>query len=126
MKKYLITLLVLFIPATLISQEGFKEGYVLLTQQDTLYGLIENNSGYENSTACKYRKNSNETIRRYSPDEIFGYYFSEGKYYVSKEYENRRQFFEFLVDGRLSVDLKQERDLSNHFFIERDTLTYFT
>jgi len=124
MKNCLIALLVFFIPGALISQEGFKEGYVLLTQQDTLYGLIENNSGYENSTACNYRRSSNETIRRYSPDEIFGYYFSEGKYYVSKEYENRRQFFEFLVDGRLSVYLKQERDLSNHFYIERDTLPF--
>lgn len=124
MKNCLITLLALFITTALISQEGYKEGYVLLTQQDTLFGLIENNTGYENSTACNYRKNSNETVSRYSPDEIFGYYFNEGKYYVSKVYENQRQFFEFLVDGRLSVYLKQDRDLSNHYFIERDSLPF--
>ena len=108
MKNSLFALLVLFIPSVLISQEGFKEGYVLLTRQDTLYGLIENNNGYENSAGCNYKKNIDDTVTRFSPDEIYGYSFSEGKYYVSKEFENQRQFFEFLVEGRLSVYLKQE------------------
>lgn len=124
MKNCLFALLVLFIPSVLISQEGFKEGYVLLTRQDTLYGLIENNNGFENSTACNYKKSIDEAVTRFSPDEIYGYSFSEGKYYVSKEFENQRQFFEFLIEGRLSVYLKQEKDLSNHYYIERDTLPF--
>ena len=124
MKNSLFTLLVLLIPNVLISQEGFKEGYVLLTRQDTLYGLIENNSGFKNSTACNFRKSIDDTVRLFSPDEIYGYYFNEGKYYVSKEYENQRFFYEFLVEGRLSVFLKQDKDLGNHYFIERDSLPF--
>jgi hypothetical protein len=124
MKNCLITLLAFFIPVALVSQEGFKEGYVLLTQQDTLYGLIENNSGYKNSAACNFRKSLDDTVSHFSPDEIFGYYFNEGKYYVSKDYENQRSFYEFLVEGRLSVFFKQDKDLGNHYFIERDSLPF--
>jgi hypothetical protein len=124
MKNSLFILLVLLIPSVLIAQEGYKEGYVLLTRQDTLYGLIENNSGFKNSLACNFRKSHDGTVRIFSPDEIFGYYFNEGKFYVSKEYENQRSFYEFLVEGRLSVFLKQDKDLGNHYFIERDTLPF--
>lgn len=124
MKCSLFTLLVFFIPTVLISQEGFKEGYVLLTRQDTLHGLIENNSGFKNSVACNFRKSIDETVRLFTPDDIFGYYFNEGKYYVSKEYEKQRFFYEFLIEGRLSVFLKQDKDLGNHYFIERDSLPF--
>lgn len=124
MKNWLFTLLVLFTPTLVLSQEGYKEGFVLLTEQDTIYGFIENNTGYENSASCNFRKSIDDTVRLFSPDEIFGYYFNEGKYFVSKEYESQRQFYEFLVDGRLSVYLKQDRDLSNHYFIERDSLPF--
>ena len=124
MKNPLLTLLFLVIPAILFSQEGFKEGYVLLTPQDTLHGLIENNSGFKNSTVCTFKKSIDDTVRLFGPDEISGYYFNEGKYYVSREYESQRYFYEFLVDGRLSVYVKQDNDLGNHYFIERDSLPF--
>jgi hypothetical protein len=110
--------------SVLFSQEGFKNGYVLLTRQDTLFGLIENNTGYENSIICNFQKSIGDSIVQFTPKEIYGYYFNDGKFYVSKDIENQWYFFEYLIEGRLNIYLKQNRDLSNHYFIAKDTLPF--
>jgi hypothetical protein len=110
--------------SVLFSQEGFKSGFVLLTQQDTLYGLVENNTGYENSIICNFQKSIGDSVVQFTPKEIYGYYFNDGKFYVSKEIENQWYFFEYLIEGKLNIYLKQDRDLSNHYFIAKDTLPF--
>jgi len=124
MKQLLSILSFLLCTSVLFSQEGFKDGFVLLTQQDTLYGLVENNTGYENSIRCNYQKSIGDSVIQFTPEEIYGYYFNEGKFYVSKEIENQWYFFEYLIEGKLNVYLKQDRDLSNHYFIAKDTLPF--
>jgi hypothetical protein len=124
MKHILSTLLFLLLTSVLFSQEGFKNGFVLLTQQDTLYGLIENNTGYKNSIKCNFQKSIGDSVVHFSPGEIYGYYFNEGKFYVSKEIENQWYFFEYLIEGKLNIFLQQDKDLTNHYFIEKETLPF--
>jgi hypothetical protein len=124
MKQVLSILLFLMCTSVLFSQEGFKNGLVLLTQQDTLYGLVENNTGYQNSIICNFQRSIGDSVVQFAPKEIYGYYFNDGKFYVSKEIENQWYFFEYLIEGKLNIYLKQDRDLSNHYFIAKDTLPF--
>lgn len=124
MKQISSTLFIFILTSTLFSQEGYKNGFVLLTQKDTLFGFIENNTGYENSIKCNFQKNIGDSVIHFSPNDIYGYYFNDGKYYVSKEIENQRYFFEYLLEGKLNVYLQQDRDLSNHYFIDKDSLPF--
>ena len=124
MKHYFFLLLNLLISSLSIAQHGYQEGFVLVTAEDTIYGLIENRSYYQNSINCNFKKVIDDTVTHFSPNEVFGFRFNEGKYYISKEFENQRYFFEYLINGELNVYSKQDRDLSNHYFIEKDTLPF--
>jgi hypothetical protein len=122
MRRHLFTLLLLIIPVCIHAQEGFKKGFVLLTKTDTIFGLIENDSFFNNSTVCNFKKDESAQVTHYTPDQIFGYYFNSGKYYVSKEVDGNRCFLEFIVEGKLNVYFTQDKDLNNRYFIEKDTL----
>jgi hypothetical protein len=124
MKYLFFTLTILVFSTKLFAQEGYKEGFVLLTTQDTLFGYIEDNSGYENSLRCNYKNNIDEKNTVFAPGDILGYWFNDGKYYVSKEFEGQMYFFEYLIDGKLMVFSKIDRDLGNHYYIEKDTLPF--
>ncbi len=122
MKRYLFTLLLLIIPCFIYAQEGFKKGFVQLTKTDTIFGLIESNSYYNNSLVCNFRKSADDETTKYTPDQIFGFYLNDGKYYISKEVDGKRCFLEFVVEGKLNVYFTQDKDLNNRYFVEKDTL----
>ena len=123
MKRFLCLLIILVVTSfSLIAQHGFKEGYILKTHGDTIYGLIENRSYYENSLICNFKKSSNDPIIQYKPSDIFGYRFKNDKYYISKVIKNERFFFEYLLKGKLNVYLKQSADLGNQYYIDKDSL----
>jgi hypothetical protein len=122
MRKHFFTLLLLIVPVCIYAQEGYKKGFVLMTKTDTIFGLIENDSFFNNSKVCNFKKDEGAQVTQYTPDQIFGYFFNEGKYYVSKEVDGKRCFLEFIVEGKLNVYFTQDRDLNNRYFIEKDTL----
>jgi hypothetical protein len=122
MKKLILISLLLITTSILFSQKAFKEGYVLVTNGDTIYGFIENNSFYQNSISCAFKFNQEGPITVYKPGEIAGYRFVDGKFYVSKEYKNETYFFEYLINGILSIYIKQDQKLRNQYFIEKEPL----
>jgi hypothetical protein len=106
----------------LIAQHGFKEGYILKTPIDTLFGFIENRSYKYNSLNCNFKTSVADPATHYSPSEIFGYRFTNGKYYISKKIGNENYFLEFLLKGKLNVYFKQTTDGKNQFYIDNDVL----
>mgnify|MGYP004702099475 CR=1 FL=1 len=122
MKKPILIVLLLATTLVLFSQKGFKEGYILVSNNDTIYGLIENNNFYQNSIVCAFKLSQEGPVTLYKPGEIAGYRFVEGKFYISKEYENETYFFEYLINGILSVFIKQDQQLRNQYFIEKEPL----
>jgi hypothetical protein len=111
-------------PAVLFSQLGYKEGFIVTVNNDTISGLIENRSYYENSIRCNFKMNEGDKVSEYGAGDILGYRFNEGKYYVSKRYEDTDYFFEYLIQGKLNIYFKQNRDNSNHYYIEKDSLPF--
>ena len=62
--KYCVFLVFAFCFQLSYSQSVFNSGYIISNQNDTTYGLIENNSFVENAKYCVFKKSDNsEKIR---------------------------------------------------------------
>ncbi len=122
--RTLVTAFLLYFSGVYAIASNFKSGYIITLQLDTVYGQINNDSYRENALICKFRTNPSDTLRSYTPDELFGYRFIDGKFYVSRfvPQQKRTVFLEYLVKGSLDVYFQQEEDNVNRFYIAKDTL----
>lgn len=125
-KLFFISLLAFLASQVLFSQSEFLEGYILKSEHDTLYGKIENRSYYQNSIQVNFIENNRNNVVKFSPDEIFGYRFSNGKYYISENVRinghQKNIFLEYIVNGRLNIYIYQDKLLWNHYFVSKDSL----
>ena len=128
MKKTYILILVLnvLLFQKFRAQSNFQDGFILISQSDTLYGKIDNKDYYNNSQFCDFKSKKNDSIIRFYPDKIFGYRFINGKYYISKNIEIDKKpsniFMEFLIKGKLNVYFLQDKKGMNHYYISKDTI----
>jgi hypothetical protein len=107
--KNCIVLLILVIGLSVNSfgQSEYRNGYVLLKNKDTLQGMISYNRNGLNGKRCVFKKTKKSETQKFSPEEILGYRFSSGKYYVaknvSKDGVDRLLFLEYLIKGIVDV-----------------------
>jgi len=125
--KNRILILFLLITSTCLSQEHFNEDYILISEQDTLFGHIDNGKLVSNSTSIKFRTNENSNFIDYSPKDIYGYSLTDGRYYISKKITidsvAKHLFVEFLVDGIVDLFYVYYNGESI-YFVERDNEIY--
>ena len=81
------------------AQSGFRDGYVITSSNDTIYGQIDNTLNAKNENSCRFRKGS--VIQVYTPYQILGYGFKEERYFSSKIIDG--SFVEVLIEGELSL-----------------------
>ena len=74
------------------SYYDFKNGYIITANQDTIYGYVNNNSYYDNSQFCEFKTSKNDSVIKYTPKELFGYRFIDGKFYISKKLRKKTCF----------------------------------
>lgn len=128
MKKFnfISLFFILFFFQEIKSQTEFKDGYVIISLSDTIYGKIDNKDYYSNSQYCDFLNPKTNSVTRYKPDQIFGYRFINGKFYVSKniEIDNKSVvlFMEYLIHGRLDIYFYQDNETIGHYFASKDTL----
>ena len=107
------------------SQSNFLDGYILASEKDTLFGKIDNKDYYSNSQFCDFKSSKTSTLTRYYPDKIYGYRFTNGKYYVSKTIETDtkqvRIFLEYIIHGRLDVYFYLDNNNQNHYYASKDS-----
>jgi hypothetical protein len=100
-------------------QNNYQEAFYITWDNDTVYGLINNRGGAGNSLNCMFKQDESSNAVKYSPDDILGYRFADGQYYLSKkiniEDKEAQVFVEFLVDG--ISNLYFYRDLDHYFYI---------
>jgi hypothetical protein len=113
------------VSAICTGQKGFKPGYIITTNFDTISGMIKVKSNYLNSKSCDFIDNGHTDSRTLYPGDIRAYRIENSKFYVSKEIVTdavkQKVFLEYLVEG--IVDLYYLKKLSNEcFFIRKDTM----
>ncbi len=89
---------------------------------DTTYGLINNSSYYKNSQYCDFKTTKDEEPKRLYPDDIYGYRFIDGKFYISKTLNNEKVFLEYLIKGNLDFFYLKDKNYENLYFVQKDTL----
>ncbi|MDO3694846.1 outer membrane beta-barrel protein [Wenyingzhuangia sp. chi5] len=107
MKKKLIialSMIMLFCVKS-FAQNSFKDGYIITTENDTIYGQIKDRLDTNNYISCLFKKN--QQIKEYYPSEIkeFGY----NNYKVFKSRIVIDEFAELLVQG--NTNLYKSRDM---------------
>ncbi len=123
MKHFLLLISIFLVSQIANSQSDFKKGYILFSENDTIFGQIDNKNYYLNSLYCDFRKNEKDSIKRYYPKDIFGYRFNDGKYYISKSIQKDLKdtsfFFEFLIKSKLNIYFVQNQ-FENNYYISED------
>jgi len=121
-----LTLLIILSSNICFGQDDWKPGCIINNQGDTINGLIENRSTKSNSSSCYFRKIDKEEVQILTPQDIAGYRFVDGKYFISKSIDglefDQPVFLEFLIRGKVNV--YHFKDDYNRYFVEKDAKIY--
>jgi hypothetical protein len=110
--KPILALLLLALPYMLTAQ---KEAY-LKTKDILYYGAIH---GLEKPDPNKVTFEFNNGNKKdFAPDEALEFGLADGRKWVSREYEGKKQFFEELENGKVSL-LLQEQGKSKSYLLEK-------
>lgn len=120
--KITVTIFILCVFTIVKAQTDFQDGYIITSDFDTIYGKIDNRNYNYNAHYCDFKKINSDSIITYFPDQLFGYRFNNGKYYLSKEFQNNKIFMEFLINGNLDIYFYQDKQNKNHYYASKDTI----
>lgn len=105
------------------SQNDWKQGYIIENSGDTLYGLVDFRPPKSNSKYCYFKESEQDESDNYSPKQIKGYRYINGKFYISKVIKineiERIAFLEFLIKGKANVYCLTDDKVK--YFVEIDT-----
>jgi len=105
------------------AQKNLVSGYIITNQYDTINGVIDDKNYYKNSLYCDFAENKSDSLKRYYPGEIYGYRFTDGKYYISKNIsidgKDSAFFLEFLVHGELDFYFRQDIQRLNQYYVSK-------
>ena len=108
------------------AQSDFRAGYIITLKMDTIQGFIDNRNYQENCQLCCFKFLHSDSVFTYGPQQIYGYRFKDGKYYVSREIEiensKRNVFLEYLINGKLNIYFYRDVEGDDHYFAEKDTI----
>ena len=102
------------------AQPDFRPGYIITRESDTLTGQIDYRDA-RMSKMCRFKPEGRDDETTYLPNDIPGFRFNDGKYYVSKEVKGEKVFLEFLIDAKVSVFYMKDIK-GNHYFLEKEGL----
>ncbi|WP_016775860.1 hypothetical protein [Anaerophaga thermohalophila] len=116
--KNLILFGLLFSIGLLNAQTDFRPGYIIKNTGDTLNGDIDYRGDLLMSRLCKFRDKEN-IIKDYSPNDIIAFRFIDGKYYVSREINDRRVFLEYLIKGKVNIYYMRDEN-GDHYYLDKE------
>ncbi len=117
-KILILILMVLINTISTMGQDLWEAGFVITQKADTVFGLIENNDIRANIQFCNFRKTMIDPVIKYEPQDIRGYRFNDGKFYISKSIDDSEfdgpVFMEYLIQGQANI----YRYVNERYFIE--------
>lgn len=109
-----------------IAQKPYVGGYIITLSGDTLYGLVRSSSAQlSRLQKCYFKQSYNSPPTIYTPNEITGYNYENGKslvsvgYYPADSKASKQVFMEYLVVGKLSL-----LRLKNEYFLYKEKKIY--
>jgi len=107
----------------IVKAQDFREGYVILNNNDSINGLVSYSAGNKNLARCTFKVTRRSDIVYYSPSEIQSYGFYSDKKFISLQHSD-----EALPEGKVFVRVLAEGPLnlyrySNVYLIRKDVIT---
>jgi hypothetical protein len=103
MKKSLFVIILILFGFSVMAQSGFRPGFIIKNNGDTLNGQIFYGSNGKFKNSCLFKRFEIAQEVSYSSDKIRGYGFVNGRYFESKTIGRKKTFLECLVKGDVSV-----------------------
>ncbi len=127
MRKTVIVLFLLTCTSLMLTaQNDWKTGFIIQNNGDTIQGYLDNRDSKSNAQKCYFKSNLEETTQEFSPSDLKGYRYIDGKFYISKTVKEidptQPVFLEFIIQAEAS--LYHFRDKESHYFIEKDSMLY--
>jgi hypothetical protein len=119
--KRLLFLGLLFTTQFINAQTDFRSGYVIIENNDTLFGEIDYRGDLLMSEVCRFRINDKANETKYSPDDIVAYRFKESKYFISKDLKGKKIFLEFLIKGKVNIYYLRDSQ-GDHYYLEKENM----
>lgn len=115
-----VILLACFIISS-VNAQNFKEGFIISYEGDSTNGFV-NFTDKKIFKNCQFKSSIYGEVIKYSPKEIKGFRFNEGKYFVSKtlivDGKETRLFLEYIIEGKANI--YYYRDDRDHYFIDTE------
>jgi hypothetical protein len=102
-KATYFSIVLVLLGSSMMAQSGFRPGYIIKHNGDTLNGLVLYGSNGKFEKSCQFRRFEIAQEVSYSPDQIDAYGFRNGRYFESKTTGRKKAFLECLVKGDVSV-----------------------
>ncbi|MCK9628585.1 MAG: hypothetical protein M0R37_08360 [Bacteroidales bacterium] len=118
--KGLLLLGLLLSTGLVYAQSNFKPGYIIKAPGDTIYGQIDYRGDLLMGSVCKFMTDDKSVVKYY-PGDIIAYRFIDGKYYISREVNNKKVFLECLIKGKVNIYYLRD-DYGNHYYIDKDNM----
>jgi len=117
--KLFLSLIALLFGIFSIAQSGFRPGFVIDLANDTIRGEVDLRGGGSMHNECRFRVARGATVITYKPFDIEAYGFDDGRFFISREVNERPVFLEFLVKGYLNLYFLIQ-DSKERFFMEKE------
>lgn len=85
------------------AQIGFRAGYVIKNNGDTLTGLVFYGIESSFNKGCRFKRFEIVREVKYGPNDLLAFGFRNGRHFESKNTGDRKQFYECLIKGLLSL-----------------------
>lgn len=120
MRKDLLVIFLFFLFININAQDNLQLGYILIKQNDTVFGYIDDQGYCLNSLFCDFKAKGSDSLIRYFPKDLYGYRFQDDKYYITKEVKidgkDSLVFLEYLIHGKIDFFMMQDKGRINHYY----------
>jgi hypothetical protein len=125
MRKLIIALtLINLVNFNLSANNTFKSGFIINLDGDTIKGYLLEQSSVNASKKCVFKTDLDKDKVVYSPNDIIGYRYIDGKYYISKSIKRNKDkveetvFMEFFIKG-IACIYYFVNEKGEHYYIEK-------
>jgi len=121
MKRPLIIILfsLLFFFTNAFSQPGFRPGFVIKNNGDTLFGIIYYSGNNKLTKECRFKHFDIGKEFRFTGKQIKGYGFRNGRDYTSASFLDKNGFMEVILSGRVTLCQSKK----NKLYLSKDGKT---